>query len=69
MSRHAETTSWAVRQNFADSDANSSRQTGTLCCETADEAKTLIPSIAAKISDTDLQELLDEIAKLRQFTE
>lgn len=43
--------------------------TGTLCCETADEAKTLIPSLANKISDADLQDLLDEISKLRQFTE
>jgi DNA-directed RNA polymerase II subunit RPB4 len=37
---------------------------GSLCCEKADEAKTVIPSLADKISDEDLQELLDEIAKL-----
>lgn len=43
--------------------------TGTLCCETADEAKTLIPSLAQKISDADLQELLKEITNLRAFVE
>jgi len=43
--------------------------TGSLCCETADEAKTLIPSIANKISDADLQEMLDEMQKLRQFVD
>lgn len=45
-----------------------SRQ-GTLCCETAEEAKTLIPSIANKISDEELQNLLDDISKLRSFVE
>ncbi|PHH61843.1 hypothetical protein CDD81_7771 [Ophiocordyceps australis] len=40
-------------------------QLGSLCCENADEAKTLIPSIADKISDDDLQELLDEMSKLQ----
>ncbi|KAJ9144860.1 hypothetical protein NKR19_g6235 [Coniochaeta hoffmannii] len=39
-------------------------QIGSLCCETADEAKTLIPSLADKISDEDLQTLLDELYKL-----
>lgn len=39
-------------------------QLGSLCCETAEEAKTLIPSLADKISDDDLQELLDEMYKL-----
>jgi DNA-directed RNA polymerase subunit F len=37
---------------------------GSLCCETAEEAKTLIPSLTDKISDEDLQELLDEVNKL-----
>ncbi|KAK4105978.1 hypothetical protein N658DRAFT_490585 [Parathielavia hyrcaniae] len=37
---------------------------GSLCCDNADECKTLIPSIADKISDEDLQELLDEMGKL-----
>ncbi|KAK4128311.1 hypothetical protein N657DRAFT_638763 [Parathielavia appendiculata] len=37
---------------------------GSLCCDSADECKTLIPSIADKISDEDLQELLDEMGKL-----
>lgn len=42
---------------------------GSLCCETAEEAKTLIPSLANKITDQDLQELLDDITKLRHFVE
>ncbi|KAF7562747.1 hypothetical protein G7046_g1378 [Stylonectria norvegica] len=40
-------------------------QLGSLCCENADEAKTLIPSLADKIKDDDLQDLLDEISKLQ----
>ncbi len=38
---------------------------GSLCCENADEAKTLIPSLQDKIKDEDLQDLLDEISKLQ----
>lgn len=37
---------------------------GSLCCDTPEEAKTLIPSLNDKISDADLKELLDEISKL-----
>ena len=37
---------------------------GSLCCETPEEAKTLVPSLTDKITDEDLQELLDEIVKL-----
>ncbi|MCJ1468361.1 RNA polymerase B [Pseudocyphellaria aurata] len=44
-------------------------QLGNLCCESSEEAKTLIPSLASKISDVDLQELLDDITKLRNFVE
>jgi DNA-directed RNA polymerase II subunit RPB4 len=40
-------------------------QLGTLCCETAEEAKIVIPSLADKISDEDLQVLLNEILKYR----
>lgn len=43
--------------------------TGTLCPETAEEAKTLIPSIQNKISDDDLDQLLKEINDLRNFVE
>jgi len=39
-------------------------QLGSLCCETPEEAKTLVPSLTDKITDEDLQELLDEIVKL-----
>ena len=39
--------------------------TGSLCCSEADEAKTLIPSLTDKISNDDLTELLEEIAKLQ----
>ncbi|EER28734.1 RNA polymerase Rpb4 family protein [Coccidioides posadasii C735 delta SOWgp] len=44
-------------------------QLGSLCCDNAEEAKALIPSIGNKISDADLQELLDELTKLRNFVE
>jgi len=40
---------------------------GSLCCDSAEEAKTLIPSLHDKISDDDLQELLDEITKLMGY--
>lgn len=42
---------------------------GTLCCETAEEAKALVPSLVEKISDADLEELLKEITNLRNFVE
>lgn len=38
---------------------------GSLCCDSAEEAKTLIPSIANKIDDDVLQDLLDQMAKLQ----
>lgn len=41
---------------------------GSLCCDTAEEAKTLIPSLQDKISDEDLQTLLDELTKLMGYT-
>ena len=41
----------------------------SLCCADADEAKTLIPSIAAKMSDEDLDTVLDQINKLRSTSE
>lgn len=41
----------------------------SLCCESAEEAKTLIPSLTNKINDVDLQEILDEITKLRTFVD
>ena len=43
-------------------------RTGTLCCDTAEEARTLIPSLEGKISDDDLQAVLDNISKLRDFS-
>jgi len=42
---------------------------GTLCPESAEEAKTLIPSLQNKISDEDLDQLLKEINDLRNFVE
>jgi DNA-directed RNA polymerase II subunit RPB4 len=42
---------------------------GSLCCDNAEEAKSLIPSLQSKISENDLQELLDELTKLRNFVE
>lgn len=51
------------------SQANPLRNVGSLCCETSDEAKTLIPSLADKISQEDLDALLADITKLRSFIE
>ena len=42
-------------------------QLGTLGLEEAEEAKTLIPSLATKIEDDHLQQLLDELASLRKY--
>jgi DNA-directed RNA polymerase II subunit RPB4 len=41
--------------------------TGSLCCDSAEEARTLIPSLEGKIADEDLQVVLDNISKLRVF--
>lgn len=41
---------------------------GSLCCDTSEEARTLIPSLEGKIGDDELQQVLDDIAKLRDFT-
>lgn len=38
---------------------------GSLACDSADEAKTLIPSLATKMGDDALQGMLDEMTKLR----
>ena len=51
----------AVLHNFE------AAQLGTLCCEEAEEAKTLIPSLAEKVSDDTLQSLLDELSSFRKF--
>ena len=40
---------------------------GTLCCGKADEAKTIIPSLADKINDDDLQDLLDEMGRIMEL--
>ncbi|KAF2718821.1 RNA polymerase II, partial [Polychaeton citri CBS 116435] len=42
-------------------------QLGTLCCDTAEEARTLVPSLEGKFSDDQLQQVLDDISKLRDF--
>ncbi|KAL8655854.1 MAG: hypothetical protein Q9226_002883 [Calogaya cf. arnoldii] len=44
-------------------------QLGSLCCESAEEAKTLIPSLSNKISDDELQELLDNITQFRNLVD
>lgn len=41
---------------------------GSLCPDTADEAKTLIPSLATKFEDETLQPILDELQKLRMLS-
>ncbi|KAK1824122.1 RNA polymerase B [Friedmanniomyces endolithicus] len=40
----------------------------TLCCDTAEEARTLIPSLEGKLDDEALQSVLDDISKLRDFS-
>lgn len=44
-------------------------QLGSLCCESADEAKTLIPSLVPKRTDEKLQDLIDEIARIRNIVD
>ena len=44
-------------------------QLGSLCPDTAEEAKTLVPSLEGKIGDDELQELLDEMMRLRNFVQ
>ncbi|AGO12806.1 AaceriACR250Wp [[Ashbya] aceris (nom. inval.)] len=39
-------------------------QLGSLACEDADEAKTLVPSLGNKISDEDLERILKELSNL-----
>ncbi|KAK5117612.1 hypothetical protein LTR62_005035 [Meristemomyces frigidus] len=43
-------------------------QLASLCPDTAEEAKTLVPSLEDKIDDETLQAVLDEISKLRDFS-
>lgn len=40
----------------------------TLCCETVDEARTLVPSLEGKVSDEDLLQVLKDITVLRDFS-
>lgn len=42
-------------------------QLANLCPETAEEAKTLIPSMATKIEDDVLQALLDQLGESRRL--
>ncbi|KAK4507918.1 hypothetical protein PRZ48_001653 [Zasmidium cellare] len=42
-------------------------QLATLCCDTAEEARTLIPSLEGKIEDAELEEMLKHISALRDF--
>ncbi|OLL25200.1 DNA-directed RNA polymerase II subunit rpb4 [Neolecta irregularis DAH-3] len=42
-------------------------QLGSLCPEESDEAKTLIPSLGAKVTDESLDALLDNLTSLRRF--
>lgn len=39
-------------------------QLGSLCCDSAEEAKTLIPSLEHKKTDEELQDLLNEVSGL-----
>jgi hypothetical protein len=40
---------------------------GTLTPDSADEATTLIPSLAGKLDNDTLQPILDELTKMRMF--
>ncbi|ORZ19057.1 HRDC-like protein [Absidia repens] len=42
-------------------------QLANLCCEDAEEAKALIPSLANKLEDEKLQELLNQMITIRKF--
>ncbi|KAF2231549.1 polymerase II polypeptide D [Viridothelium virens] len=53
--------------NYDELDTFEKSQLASLCCVEVDEAKTLIPSLANKISDADLKDLLDQIIAKRQF--
>ncbi|KAJ2777160.1 RNA polymerase B [Coemansia javaensis] len=42
-------------------------QLGNLCCSEYEEAKSLVPSIASKISDEDLDSLLKQMDSLKKY--
>ncbi|KAG2222629.1 hypothetical protein INT45_008293 [Circinella minor] len=42
-------------------------QLANLCCEDAEEAKALIPSLGQKIDDEKVQELLNEMLTIKKF--
>ncbi|KAI8388322.1 HRDC-like protein [Radiomyces spectabilis] len=42
-------------------------QIANLCCEDAEEAKALIPSLANKIEDEPLQEMLNQMLTIKKF--
>ncbi|KAJ1653855.1 RNA polymerase B [Dispira simplex] len=58
-----------VRQFLADDTLESFEiaQLANLCCEEAEEAKTLIPSLMHKKDDDTLQSLLSEMLTLKKF--
>ena len=43
-------------------------QLGSLCCDSAEEAKTLIPSLENKKTDEELQDLLNEVRRPSSFS-
>ena len=59
----------SMMKRGADEFVCGARGAASLCCESAEEAKTLIPSLTNKITDGDLQEILDDITKLRTFVD
>ncbi|KAI9023530.1 HRDC-like protein [Phycomyces nitens] len=42
-------------------------QLANLCCEDAEEAKALIPSLANKVEDDQLQEMLNQMLTIKKF--
>ncbi|KAF2105398.1 HRDC-like protein [Lophiotrema nucula] len=53
-----------IMESFPDLSSVEKALLGSLNCDTADEAKTLVPSLANKMADEDLQRMLDDMAKL-----
>ncbi|KAG1224454.1 hypothetical protein G6F62_007832 [Rhizopus arrhizus] len=42
-------------------------QMANLCCEEAEEAKALIPSVSSKYDDDELQVMLNQMQQIRKF--
>jgi DNA-directed RNA polymerase II subunit RPB4 len=68
LGMHTHTPLVVMVQGWDQTCANGGIYVGTLCCDTVEEARTLVPSLEGKVSDDDLQQVLDDISKLRDFS-